>query len=90
MAIDHVISNVNITSTGPYLPGTSQIAVTFDVENIGSTSSGSIRQGVYLSTDNIYDSSDIYLGNEYLSSLGAMTLFSDSEEFYLSVQPETN
>ncbi len=45
------------------------IPVSFDCTNNGSSTSPAARMGFYVSTDNIFDASDVYIDDEHFSSL---------------------
>ncbi|MEJ8563141.1 CARDB domain-containing protein [Yoonia sp. GPGPB17] len=56
------------SSTGAFLPG-SVLTVRFDVNNVGQQSALGTTTGVYLSRDQIFDSSDILIGTDQPGTL---------------------
>ncbi|MFN9615387.1 MAG: CARDB domain-containing protein, partial [Dolichospermum sp.] len=77
---DLIINSISATSA---TAGTS-LNFTYNIKNQGAGNAGANYTGFYLSTDTTLDSSDAYLGYDYVNSLAAGSSSTESASIYLS------
>ncbi|MFN7657497.1 MAG: CARDB domain-containing protein, partial [Dolichospermum sp.] len=74
---------INSISAPSATAGTS-LNFTYNIKNQGAGNAGANYTGFYLSTDTTLDSSDAYLGYDYVNSLAAGSSSTESASIYLS------